>query len=193
MLNVDKVRLFPTLIYFVDCPQLINPVKREFKKSIWKDDSVTTNDTFFTLQNNKNLVQKIEKIVNDALSEIKYVVPLKMTTSWFTRVLPGKEGRNHYHVNSFWSAIFYFQDNNSKLVVAKELPQITVPWLTEDLGLMPAGDVGLDAKKGQMILIPGNIRHYIQENKNSTNRNSLAMNFMPSGFCHFEDSSYNYK
>ena len=30
-------------------------------------------------------------------------------------------------------------------------------------------------------------------NINNKNRNSLAMNFMPKGFCYADDSSYNYK
>tara|TARA_Y100000401_G_C8227015_1_gene176225 strand:+ start:47 stop:628 length:582 start_codon:yes stop_codon:yes gene_type:complete len=193
MSKVTRIQLFPTLIYDVECSDLIDDVLKEFDKSTWENDWYNINDTVFSLKNNKKLVKKIERIVNETLSEIEYTVPLKMSTSWFTRIPPGDVGVNHYHANSFYSGIFYFQDNNSKLVVTKELPQIHVPFKTTDSGLVAAGDVGLEARKGHMLLIPGYIRHYIKQNKNNTNRNSLAMNFMPSGFCHFEDSSYNYK
>ena len=155
----SRIQLFPTLIYDVECSDLIDDVLEEFNKSTWENDWCNRNDNVFSLKNNKKLVKKIEGIVNESLSEIEYTVPLKMSTSWFTRVLPGDLGRNHYHTNSFYSGIFYFQDDNSKLVVAKELPQIHVPFKTTDFGLVAAGDVGLMARKGHMILIPGNIRH----------------------------------
>ena len=192
-MNVTRVQLFPTLIYDVECSDLIDDVLEEFSKVKWKHGWANINDNNFTLENNQTLTHKFEKIVNETLSEIEYVVPLKMSTSWFTRTEPGDEGKNHYHTNSFYSGIFYFQDDNSKLVVAKELPQIHVPFKTTDFGLVAAGDVGLMARKGHMILIPGTIRHYIQQNITNKDRNSLAMNFMPDGFCDAEDSSYNYK
>jgi len=192
-MNVNRIQLFPTLIYDVECPELIDDVLEELDKATWENDWYNRNDNVFTLKNNKKLIKKIEDIVNETLSEIEYTVPLKMSTSWFTRIPPGDLGRNHYHTNSFYSAIFYPQDNNSRLVVAKELPQINVPFKTTDMGLVAAGDVGLEARKGHMILIPGNIRHYIEQNITNKNRHSLAMNFMPKGFCETDDSSYNYK
>ena len=188
-----RIQLYPTLIYDVECPELIDDVLKEFSKVKWKDDWANINDTVFTLDNNKTLVKKIENVVNETLSEIEYTVPLKMSTSWFTRIPPGAIGRNHYHTNSFYSGIFYFQDFNSNLVVSKQNPQIHVPFKTKDFGLVSSGDVGLKADKGHMILIPGDIRHYIEQNTNNKNRNSLAMNFMPNGFCSDGDSSYNYK
>ena len=188
-----RIQLYPTLIYDVECPELIDDVLKEFSKVKWKDDWANINDTVFTLSNNKTLVKKIENVVNETLSEIKYTVPLKMSTSWFTRIPPGDVGRNHYHTNSFYSGIFYFQDFNSNLVVSKQNPQIHVPFKTKDFGLVSSGDVALKAEKGHMILIPGDIRHWVEQNTNNRDRHSLAMNFMPKGFCHAEDSSYNYK
>ncbi len=189
----SRIQLFPTLIYDVDCSELIDDVLKEFSKVKWENNWVNVNDTVFTLDNNKTLVKKIENVVNETLSEIEYTVPLKMSTSWFTRISPGDMGRNHYHTNSFYSGIFYFQDCNSNLVVSKQNPQIHVPFKTKNFGLISSGDVALKADKGHMILIPGDIRHYIEQNLKGENRNSLAMNFMPIGFCHESDSSYNYK
>ena len=189
----SRIQLFPTLIYDVECSDLIDDVLEEFNKSTWENDWCNRNDNVFSLKNNKKLVKKIEGIVNESLSEIEYTVPLKMSTSWFTRIPHGAIGKNHYHTNSFYSGIFYFQDDNSRLVVTKELPQIHVPFKTKNFGLVAAGDVGLEAIKGHMLLIPGYIRHYIELNINNKNRNSLAMNFMPKGFCYADDSSYNYK
>ena len=193
MRKQSRIQLYPTLIYDVECPELIDDVLKEFSKVKWKDDWANINDTVFTLDNNKTLVKKIENVVNETLSEIEYTVPLKMSTSWFTRIPPGAIGRNHYHTNSFYSAIFYFQDFNSNLVVSKQNPQIHVPFKTKDFGLISSGDIAIKADKGHMVLIPGDIRHHIEKNFKGGNRNSLAMNFMPIGLCYSEDSSYNYK
>jgi len=193
MNKVELIRLFPTLIYDVECSELIDDVLFEFNNVNWDHPNAVVNDTHFTLKKNKKLTKKFNDVVNNALSEHQYQVPLKMSTSWFTRVKPNSDGRNHYHVNSFYSGVFYFQDNCSKLVVEKELPQIHVPWNTKDFSLIPSGNVGLLPQKGHMLLIPGNIRHYIKENMTNNDRHSLAMNFMPSGFCDFDDSSYNYR
>ena len=116
-MNVNRIQLFPTLIYDVECPDLIDDVLEEFSKVKWKHGWANINDNNFTLEDNQTLTHKFEEIVNETLSEIEYTVPLKMSTSWFTRTEPGEEGKNHYHVNSFYSGIFYFQDNNSKLVI----------------------------------------------------------------------------
>ena len=193
MTKSKLIPLFPTLVYDVECPELIDDVLLEFDKANWRDSDININDNNFTLKRNKKLTKKFNDVVNDALKDHQYQVPLKMSTSWFTRVKPNTSGRNHYHVNSFYSGIFYFQDDCSKLVVEKENPQIYVPWNTTDFGLIPSGNVGFSAKMGHMLLIPGNIRHYIKENMTNHDRHSLAMNFMPSGFCDFTDSSYNYR
>ena len=192
-MSATRVQLFPTLIYDVECSYLIDDVLEELNRVKWKHDWANINDTVFTLSNNKTLVKKIENVVNETLSEIKYTVPLKMSTSWFTRIPPGDVGRNHYHTNSFYSGIFYFQDHNSNLVVSKQQPQIHVPFKTKDFGLISSGDIAIKADKGHMVLIPGDIRHHIEKNFKGGNRNSLAMNFMPIGLCYSEDSSYNYK
>ena len=193
MSNVELIRLFPTLIYDVDCSELIDDVLLEFHNAKWKNQNAVVNDTHFTLKKNKKLTKKFNDVVNDALKDHEYQVSLKMSTSWFTRVKPYTSGKNHYHVNSFYSGVFYFNEDCSNLVVERELPQIHVPWNTRDFGLIPAGNVGLSPQKGHMLLIPGNIRHYIKENETNHDRHSLAMNFMPSGFCDFQDSSHNYR
>mgnify|MGYP003119736988 CR=1 FL=1 len=92
-MNATRIQLFPTLIYDVECPELIDDVLEELDKTTWKTDWHNRNDNVFTLKNNKKLIKKIEDIVNEALSEIEYTVPLKMSTSWFTRIPPGDLGQ----------------------------------------------------------------------------------------------------
>ena len=96
-MNKSKmIPLFPTLIYDVECPELIDDVLLEFDKANWIDSDVTINDSNFTLKKNKKLTKKFNDLVNDALRDHQYQVPLKMSTSWFTRVKPNNSGRNHF-------------------------------------------------------------------------------------------------
>ena len=61
----------------------------------------------------------IESIVNELLSEIGYVCPFRMTTSWFTHTEPGNRVESHHHCNSVWSAVFYFYSDCSALIFGR--------------------------------------------------------------------------
>ena len=50
-MNVNRIQLFPTLIYDVECPDLIDDVLEEFSKVKWENNWVNANDTVFTLDN----------------------------------------------------------------------------------------------------------------------------------------------
>ena len=190
MASYTKVQLFPTLVYDIDCSELIDDTIKVFEKIKWTNSSVSS--SYFELSKNKKLTKKFEDNVNEALSEIEYTVPLRMTTSWFTMIPPGNSGEPHYHVNSFWSGVFYPFDNSSNFVIDKKLPQIHVPYKTQDMSLVAYGSVGFPARRGHMLLFPSYMMHRIELNKSDENRHSLAMNFMPSGFCDNDDSSYYY-
>ena len=64
MRKQSRVQLFPTLIYDVECSDLIDDVLEEFDKSTWENDWYNRNDDVFILKNNKKLVKKFEYIVN---------------------------------------------------------------------------------------------------------------------------------
>ena len=64
-MKVSRIQLFPTLIYDVECPELIDDVLKEFSKVKWKDDWTNINHyhknsfysgTFYFQDCNSNLV-----------------------------------------------------------------------------------------------------------------------------------------
>ena len=80
-MNVNRIQLFPTLIYDVECPDLIDDVLEEFSKVKWKHGWANINDNNFTLEDNQTLTHKFEEIVNETLSEIEYTCLLYTSPS----------------------------------------------------------------------------------------------------------------
>jgi len=188
---VGAYKLFPTLVLDVECSELLPEVIDVLNKSPWKKESPSVSDSFLVLNKNRKLTKKFEKIVNDALDNIKYVVPLKMTTSWFTNILPGNKVEMHTHTNSFWSAVFYLQDS-SPLGFYKDEVGVQVPSLTQYEDLVFNGMMQVDAKVGHMLIFQSHVKHGSLPNTTHIPRYSLAMNFMPDSQVLKYDSSYHY-
>lgn len=186
-----EYKLFPTLVWNVDCSELLPEVTEVIKKTPWMQQNPGVSEGFEVLKEHKKLTEKFEKIINFVLDDIKYCVPMKMTTSWFTNTVPGRRVEEHNHNNSFWSAVFYLRDS-SPLVILKGNSGIEVPCSTPKQDLRMHGGCPINAKQGHMIVFPSRVRHASEFNKTPYSRYSLAMNFMPSSQVFQFDSSYHY-
>ena len=80
-----RFNIFPTLIYYVNCSDLIDPVKEILKSVKWNDDWTGQSQDLYVLKSNPEIAKVFEDRVNSALSEIQYCLPFKLTTSWFTK------------------------------------------------------------------------------------------------------------
>jgi len=191
MTHFRRTKAFPTLIYEVDCSDLVEDVKKlkTTIKFVGMRDFVS--DNFYVLNN--ELKTQFENRVNNCLSEIEYQVPHKMTTSWFTQTKPGYSIHTHHHTNCSWSGSFYFPHNCSALNLRKKKPQIYNPFSTIDPELMTCGTISIEASYGKLIIFPSDVDHFASINETDEERYSLAMNFMPDGLCRFYDSEYNYQ
>ena len=195
-MDVKRTAIFPTLIYDVNCSHLNDDVLKIFKTTGIIEENFRWNSEthdFYVISKNKKLVRNIESIVNELLSEIGYICPFKMTTSWFTHIEPGRRVDPHHHCNSVWSAVFYFYSDCSALIFEKDKPNISVKYKPKDYDLVIDGCLGFRAKHGQMLVFPSHLRHYSDLNATNENRYSLAMNFMPYGYAKSNDSSYRYR
>ncbi len=189
-----RFNIFPTLVYGIDCMDLVDDVESILKYAKWEEENNISNDQQILFKYNKELVKLIEDKVNNCLSEIKYEIPFKMTTCWFNRVNVNHSLREHYHTNSFWSSVFYFSKStdDTSITFVKPTQQINPRSNTNDINLLMDGDVTFPSKYGSMLLFPSTLRHAVQVNHTKGCRYSLAMNFMPSGECGMLDSSYSY-
>ena len=176
--------------YIVDCSDLIEPVLNLSKSVVWNDNWRGQSENVHILNSEPKLVEEFENRVNLSLSELQYELPLKLSTSWFTKTIPyGSIGR-HNHSNSFWSTVYYFDDDCGKLSFTKDVPAINVNFHNQDHSTQMYGEVKFPAKRGHMLLFPSSLHHHLEINNFDKERYSLAMNFMPSGMVHSQDSSY---
>ena len=193
MTTLTRFNLFPTLLYIVECSDLVEPVKDLLKSVSWNMDDPYQSEDLWVLNSNLELAKEFENRVNITLSEIKYEVPFRLTTSWYTRTLPSKSIAKHKHTNCVWSTVFYFDDNCGELTFNKDLPDISLNCHAEDINLRMFGEVSILARKGVMLLFPSVLYHTVKANNSNRERYSLAMNFMPDGMCYDNDSSYYYQ
>ena len=195
-----RYSIFPTLVYVVECHDLIDDVTKAWEEVDWSEtyrsshsDSYSSKIPIFGIDKNIDLIQKFEEKINQTLSELRYSNQFKMTTSWFTKTRPYKGIGRHNHTNSFWSSVYYFRDDCGYLSFQKDMNSITVPSMNEDPELKMFGDISFPAKKGVLLLFPSYLPHYVEINNFDKERFSLAMNFMPFGRCGVADSTYDYK
>jgi hypothetical protein len=195
--NTQRVSLFPSLVYNINIAEVVDDIRNILPTVKWRmpDDNRSASESFFFLNEHEHLKNTFTEKVNAAISEIKYAVPLKMTTSWFYRLKPGAKHFKHHHVNSFWSASFYFEEGEMEalnICSSKGAPSINVPFYTEDLGIIPFGTIGVPAQCGKLILFPSHMQHWVNRNSFDKTRHVLAMNFMPDGETGELDSTFTY-
>ncbi len=191
-----RFNIFPTLVYCVDCMDLVDDVESILKYAKWEEGNNISNDQKILFKYNMGLVERIEDKINECLSEIRYEVPFKMTTSWFNRLNMHQSQREHYHTNSSWSSVFYFSKSvkdNSSITFCKRNPSINPKSNSTDVDLVMSGDVNFPANYGEMLVFPSDLSHAVQINNNKETRYSIAMNFMPFGQCGMLDSFYDYR
>ena len=179
--------LFPTVVGECLREDLLKPVNAlidSIPKNKWGyQGSISTN--ILTADLKKEFTQETKMFINNVLN---YNQDIKLTTSWFTKRTPENESNTHKHVNSWWSACYYLQDE-SAIQFEQDSQQIHVePTKWTRLNSL---SYSLVAKKGTLYVFPSTTQHTALPH-NINYRYSLAMNFMPIGIVGDGDSTYEY-
>lgn len=192
--EMGVLKLFPTLVYQIDASELIEPSLKSLKDIKWTNKANDASKDKFILRSLKYISGQFDAKVNLCLETLGYELPMKMTTSWWTRTSPGGVIYRHKHTNCMWSAVFYPYENTSSIIFEKaDQPQIDVGFKCTDPQFIPYGKAEIQIKKGTMLIFPSHMFHWTMENDTDKYRYSLAMNFMPHGKVYHGDSSYNYQ
>ena len=190
-----RVCIFPTLVYVIECSDLVEDVKSLLTDDIeWSDSPVhgQTKDLYILKNKNPKLLKSFEDKVNEALDECNFENTFQMTTSWFTRIAPYGHIESHRHGNCVWSSVFYFEEECGGLTFIKDSQSINVPQDNPASDLAMDGDVTFPCQSGKLLLFPSHIHHKLALNNRSDIRYSMAMNYMPKGHVTMGDSSFNY-
>ena len=79
-----RFNIFPTLVYILDCSDLIDEVKTLKETIVWNDSRYHgQSENLYCLNQNKQLVDTIENRVNDCLLECDFSNKFRMSTTLF--------------------------------------------------------------------------------------------------------------
>ena len=109
---------------------------------------------------------------------------LRITQSWLNKTKPGEGHDSHSHYNSYLSGVLYikclpndcinFKNRSHKSYNNIEfLKKENTPWNTQG--------VIVGVKKGDLILFPSWVPHYVDKNNTDKERISLSFNTFPVG------------
>ena len=145
------------------------------------------------LQTNFNfLLNPIDKIVSDAMSELKFK-DYSIFSSWMTRTVMGQRYTlDHSHCNSFLSGILYLSREASPIIFKHPLPWRWQSGLDDDNdGMLKSNKFLLSPNLGDIVLFPSHVYHLIMPHRSNIIRFSLAFNVVPVGQYGAGDSAMN--
>ena len=205
MIRYDVNELFPTTIIEIEVEENTDELK--FVKNF--PSTIDENNTYQGLTSkNLRVLEKYPYIRDLLLSKFNYIAEnyLKykrkkyiITTSWITKTLKGGYSHNHRHRNSFWSGVYYFQDEyedgTAELCFSnpnEQLSDVTFEEndIKEDV-IVNSNSAFFNPQPKLLLLFPSYLSHQILHHSINTERLSLAFNIMPNGQWGESDSAIN--
>jgi len=121
-----------------------------------------------------------------------------ITTSWFTLNNIGEGGQSHKHKNSFWSGVYYYQEEYSEgtggiSFTNPNADQFDFYYCDNDIAepnYINAIACTLEPQPNLLLIFPSYLAHQILKHNNKTPRSSLAFNIVPLGRWGDGDSYY---
>lgn len=201
----QSLSIFPTTLFvtqFVTTDEFKDfllglPVNKRFEKNEKKEDQVQKLYGFHTedlyILRNKECEDLRKHILNTALHYVNDILGYKCTgladtLSWLSIKAPGDKHIPHTHPNSFISGVYYYEDvaTDTPLVFLKNRNthnsfEFIPPFDREKAEKNPTSmeHVTVLPAKGDIIMFPSYLQHFVPENTSNVNRGALAFNLMP--------------
>tara|TARA_B100001063_G_scaffold173903_1_gene163012 strand:+ start:1038 stop:1622 length:585 start_codon:yes stop_codon:yes gene_type:complete len=184
---IKTLELFPTVVGDCFRQDLVEPVMKIIDETKdWRLRGSQSNNIL-----TPELKKEFTNEVSNYLSEIlKYDNEIVMTTSWIARIDKNTPRNYHCHMNSWWSAVFYCQDDSRLNLENTPTPQIYVR--PNEYTRENSDSWTLQANRGSLIIFPSNTLHTSVPYNYEGFRYSIAMNFMPVGLVGEQDSQVQY-
>jgi len=121
-----------------------------------------------------------------------------ITTSWFTLSNKGEGSQAHKHKNSFWSCVYYYQEEYPKGTggILFDNPNIDLfDYCYADNDIATPNHINSRAcvilpQPNLLLVFPSYLQHQIMKHNNDASRSSLAFNIVPLGKWGDGDSYY---
>tara|TARA_B100001113_G_scaffold85236_1_gene67868 strand:- start:508 stop:1140 length:633 start_codon:yes stop_codon:yes gene_type:complete len=121
-----------------------------------------------------------------------------ITTSWFTLSKKGEGSQSHKHKNSFWSCVYYYQEEYSEgtggiLFNSPNTDLFDYAFFENDIeeqNHLNSRACVILPQPNLLLVFPSYLQHQIMKHNNDTPRSSLAFNIVPLGSWGNGDSHY---
>ena len=201
MIKYDIEELFPTPLIKVRVEENTEQLKfiNDYTTSS-VDKNGQTLGNMRVLEQHPNirdlLLSKFNHVAEEYLKykRRKYII----TTSWITQTKIGSRSQLHSHRNSFWSGVYYFQDEyemgSAKLSFSNPNEHRADVYFDEsDIEQYTKSNSNawiITPKSKMLLLFPSYLEHEILVHNVDTERLSLAFNIMPTGRWGTSDSTF---
>ena len=153
--------------------------------------SLISNNKYFLEQKQLNFLKELLTYdFNQYVKEVyKWNNNFKITTSWISKVEPGKNSHWHNHNNCMYSGILYLQtDKNTGKIMFNQFDLKRFELEPTEWNDYNSNELCVEPKDKTLVYFPSEIFHKIEENKSNITRYSLAFNFTPIGVLGQGDS-----
>ena len=138
----------------------------------------------------RDISNHIENYTKNAL-QIKDDIKFAITNSWGVRCKPQDYSPIHFHGNSLFSGVVYFNtDESSGLFnVYNSGVNRTIIYNYSNFNIFNSSNWHFTPKKGNIYLFPSYVNHEITRNNSAIDRYSIAFNTFFSGKIFYDDLS----
>tara|TARA_X000000368_G_scaffold107073_1_gene83108 strand:+ start:257 stop:916 length:660 start_codon:yes stop_codon:yes gene_type:complete len=202
-MNYNVIPAFPSPVIMVDVEEDTSELLEHDQYSVSHEQK----DDYEKPVASQRVLEKYPKtkeiLLNKFISVAEEVLGYKkrnytITTSWFTLNNKGEGSQLHKHKNSFWSCVYYYQE---------EYPEGTGQILFDNPNVekfdfyFSAGDIKeinnnnslscvIPPQPNLLLIFPSYLQHQILTHKRDQHRSSLAFNIVPLGSWGDGDSSF---
>ena len=110
----------------------------------------------------------INKIVDDIFTYPGHSFSVKVESWWYNINGKGHWNIPHTHPNSDFALVLYLTDSDGLLNLMSPFPQRNFDY--------NGGHISVDANKGDIVMFPSDINHYVLPNPREEDRVSISMN-----------------
>lgn len=149
-------------------------------------------ESLYVLDEMPEVRDYLQSVVQNYIVEVLgYDCDIKITTSWFTKILPGGYCQYHTHSNCWYSCVIYFDDtydeNCGDLVFWNDDNFFEIK-LHHDT-IFNTTVIPATPSKNNVTIFPASVKHRISKNNSPNIRYSLAFNINPSGIVGYSDNT----
>jgi len=187
--NINATPMFSVPLYTNSISVLENEIS--FIKKLPYQRMVSDNGDYtvsYNILNEKKLTRlrfELEENIKcfaDQIYSIDETVDWHITTSWCNKHGIGDWGHSHYHKNSLFSGVFYFDvpENSGDLVMENHSPMLpfppTIEFKHKDYNIFNSRVWSVKPVNNLLVLFPSFLRHYVKKNESDSDRYSVAFN-----------------